>query len=79
MGRPAGEKKKREGEMEKSNYSTVTGPYSMQKNGSDGNSDEESGLELGKVGSFVFSMIMGFVPAYSVTDGLLNQKKMSLI
>lgn len=51
----------------------------MQKNGSDGDNDEESGLGLGKVGSFVFSMIMGFVPAYSVTDGLLNQKNMSLI
>lgn len=51
----------------------------MQKNGSDEDSDEEWGLELGKAGNIVFSMVMGFVPAYSVTDGLLNQKNMSLI
>lgn len=76
MGRPAGEKKKIEGEMEKSSYPTVTELYNMQKSESGGDSDEEWGLELG---NFMFSMVMGFVPACSVTDGFLNQKNMSWI
>lgn len=80
MGRPAGEKKKREGEMEKkNNCTTLTGLYNMQKNGSNGDSDEKWVLEQGKAGKFVFSMVMGFVPAYSVTDELPKQKNMSLI
>lgn len=79
MGRPPGEKKKGEGEMDKSDYATVIGLYNVQKSGNNGVSDERWGLELRKAGNFLFSMVMGFVPAYSVTDGLLNKKNLSLI
>lgn len=40
MGRPAGEKKKGEGEMDNSNYTTVIGLYNVQKSGNNGDSDE---------------------------------------
>lgn len=78
MGRLAHEKKKRESEMEKSNYTTVTGLSNMQKSGSDGDSGEGWGLELGKAENLMSSIVLGFVTAYSVT-GLQKQKNMSLI
>lgn len=65
--------------MEKSNYATITGLCNVQKSASNGDSDEGWGLALRKVGNFLSSMVMGFIPAYSVTDGLLNQKNMILI
>lgn len=51
----------------------------MQKSRSGGDSDEGWGLELGKAENFMFIMAIGFVPAYSVTDGFLNKNSMSLI
>lgn len=50
----------------------------MQKSKSGGDSEKGWGLELRKAENFMFTMVMGFVPAYSVTDGFLNQKNMSL-
>lgn len=35
--------------------------------------------ELSKEGNFLFSVVMGFLPTYSLAEGLLNQKDMSLI
>lgn len=46
----------------------------MQKSRNNGDGAGARVGELGKEENFLFGMVMGFLPAYSVAEGLLIQK-----
>lgn len=46
----------------------------MQKSRNNGDGTGGQVGELGKEENFLFGMVMGFLPAYSVAEGLLIQK-----